>query len=68
MREVVVFRTRHLETDQEIRLVLYDTGDIEAFVDDEPYESKTFEYLQANIESGKEWLELWQRETITKSF
>jgi hypothetical protein len=68
VQEIVIFRTRHLETEQEIRLVLYSNGEIEAFVDDEPFESNTFEHLLASVENAKEWLELWKRETTAKTF
>lgn len=64
MNSIVIFKTHHLETDQEVRLELYDNGEIETFVDNKPFESKEFAHLVELVEYGKEWLEIWQRERI----
>ena len=61
MKELVIFSVRHLETDQEVKVVLYENGVIETFVDNEPYASIEFDHLVEWIEYGKEWLEIWRK-------
>ncbi len=60
VNSIVIFKTRSLETEQEVRLELYGNGEIETFVDDEVFESKEFSHLLALVENGKEWLEEWR--------